>query len=61
MQSSGYTDDTTLFSHELAGIYHYHVSENIDYSLAELEEAFFHFHRSHNREKVNEIGDTIPI
>jgi CHAT domain-containing protein len=59
LESSGLSGDSAAFSHESAGLYHYHISENVEFSLNELEEAFYHFHESKNGEKVNYIGETI--
>nr|NIM82362.1 tetratricopeptide repeat protein [Candidatus Aminicenantes bacterium] len=48
-----------LFSHEQAGRYYYYCFYNIDKSLTPLEEAFYHFDLSGNRERVQEIGDRL--
>jgi tetratricopeptide (TPR) repeat protein len=45
------------FSHEQAGIYYYHMYYNMDHDLPAVEEAFFHFDLSGNKEKMQEIGD----
>lgn len=47
------------FSHEQAGIYYYDNKQNIKVDLIILEEAFYHFYKSGNKEKVHEIGDRL--
>ncbi|NIN44248.1 MAG: tetratricopeptide repeat protein [Candidatus Aminicenantes bacterium] len=51
------TEERWSFSHQQAGIYYYYYFHNIERSLTFLEEAFYHFDKSGDKEKVQEIGD----
>jgi tetratricopeptide (TPR) repeat protein len=51
-----YAPDSTTFSHHRAGIYHYHMFENLDLSLTEAEEAFYHFHEAKTEDKLQTLG-----
>jgi tetratricopeptide (TPR) repeat protein len=50
-------EDQYHFSHEKAGIYYYHIFYNIEESITPLEEAFYHFDQSGNKDRIQEIGD----
>ena len=47
------------FSHQKAGNYHYHIYENIDESLTELEQAFYHFYQAENKTRIQTIGEKL--
>jgi hypothetical protein len=47
------------FSHKHAGAYYYHYFHNTNDNLASLEESFYHFYESADKEKVQEIGDLL--
>ncbi|MDY6933813.1 MAG: tetratricopeptide repeat protein [Spirochaetota bacterium] len=47
------------FSHKQAGIYHYHCFENIENSITELEQAFFHFEGANIKNRTGSIGDML--
>jgi tetratricopeptide (TPR) repeat protein len=47
------------FDCQKAGLYHYHICENIDFNLADLEEAFYYFYQVLDKQKVNEIGEQL--
>ena len=48
------------FSDLRAGDYYYHVDQHINhYNYADLEEAFWHYYRAEEKDKVNEIGATL--
>ncbi|MCP5102378.1 MAG: tetratricopeptide repeat protein, partial [bacterium] len=47
------------FSHQQAGEYFYHTFHNIEKSVTLLEEAFYHFAESGDKEKVAEIGNEL--
>jgi tetratricopeptide (TPR) repeat protein len=48
-----------VFDHHQAGIYHYHMFENVEFSLTELEAAFDHFEQAAVTDKVSQIGDRL--
>jgi tetratricopeptide (TPR) repeat protein len=47
------------YSNEKAGVYYYHVFHNIEERLTPLEEAFYHYDQSGNKDKVQDIGDRL--
>ncbi|MFQ5589286.1 MAG: CHAT domain-containing protein, partial [Nitrospiria bacterium] len=53
------TTDALPFSHKAAGIYHRHIVENIETSVTEMEEAFFHFFEAKEKAQVEVFGDRL--
>ncbi len=50
------------FLHKRAGAYYYHIFNNIEYGITELEEAFLHFCKVRDtnvKDMIDEIGDMI--
>jgi tetratricopeptide (TPR) repeat protein len=54
-----YEHSSLPFSHKQAGAYHFHIFSNMDPSLTELEQAFYHFYEAKEEEHIENIGNIL--
>lgn len=59
LKFNDFKDGEVWFSPQKAGLYHYHHSENVVFTLVDLEAAFEYFCTSPDPAKVKELGDRI--